>query len=109
MKINVDFEDPKSLEQSLKDCLLITEKRLISIENNVKNLTEIIKEQNIIMSILLEDKLQPERSKREDSLIIIMNAVNKEIRACQDNLIDEMRCSELYGDIERPAEKIWPA
>ena len=37
---------------------------------------------------------QPERSKREDSQLIIIKAVGDELRRGEDNIIEEMRCSE---------------
>ena len=60
------------------------------------------------LSTPLSLRNQPERSKREDSVTEI-----SEEWGCLFPLkfgkATEMRCSELYGDIERPAEKIWPA
>jgi hypothetical protein len=62
---------------------------------------------------------QPERSKREDSSIcdearkemkqFLESTFDKRMEYTHQKRIEEMRCSELYGDIERPAEKIWPA
>jgi hypothetical protein len=53
-------------------------------------------------------KLDAERSKREDSVTEISEEWGCLFPLKFGKAI-EMRCSELYGDIERPAEKIWPA
>lgn len=59
---------------------------------------------------------QPERSKREDSVTYDLSKLSetdtykfvKALGECE-RVSREMRCSEHYGDIVRPAEKIWPA
>jgi hypothetical protein len=91
-------------------------------EESIENCYEFgrIKTEKFVFKILA---YQPERSKRED--VILEKLIEKVIFARNDAIILEksisvdiltdildyltMRCSELYGDIERPAEKIWPA
>ena len=85
---------------------------------------------NISKEGVMTPAFQPERSKREDQnyweaeeydgerpyLFKIFPCEEKAKSWVKENLIFGnanhffwMRCSELYGDIERPAEKIWPA
>jgi hypothetical protein len=57
---------------------------------------------------------QPERSKREDSSIcddaikemreFLETTFAKRSEYCRQQLIEEMRCSELYGNIEREVQ-----
>lgn len=65
------------------------------------------------------DSYQPERSKREDiedlghDFVTVGCTDHRYCVKCAEEYhvvkTKMMRCSELYGDIERPAEKIWPA
>ena len=46
-----------------------------------------------------------ERSKREDSQLIIIKFVGEEIRRREDNVIEEMmRCSEQHGNMLREVQ-----
>ncbi len=77
---------------------------------------------NYLFSDLYKDFLrgfllnnQPERSKREDSVTYLDDLDKTDAYQAVKSLGEiekkskEMRCSEHYGNIVRPAEKIWPA
>lgn len=45
----------------------------------------------------------------QNANFLLIQVIGKMMFVTNAFIKDEMRCSELYGDIERPAEKIWPA